>query len=180
VRERYEAKSQEVGPEVFAHLTQMVMLQIVDNHWKDHLLSMDHLRDGIGLRGYAQKDPLQEYRKEGYETFMDLVHRIKEDTVGTVFHLQVRAHQDSNNWFSATATAATAPSPCSGKKGKWAATIPAPAAAARSSRNAAERNKLRGGLGDQWVPQPPLKLPSHPPLKRPEKRGQGSQLLGPN
>jgi preprotein translocase subunit SecA len=94
VRERYEAKSQEVGPELFAHLTQMVMLQIVDNHWKDHLLSMDHLRDGIGLRGYAQKDPLQEYRKEGYETFMDLVHRIKADTVGTVFHLQVRPHQE--------------------------------------------------------------------------------------
>jgi preprotein translocase subunit SecA len=94
VRERYEAKSQEVGPEFFAHLQQMVMLQIVDNHWKDHLLSMDHLRDGIGLRGYAQKDPLQEYKKEGYETFMELVHRIKEDTVGTIFHLQVRPHQE--------------------------------------------------------------------------------------
>ena len=94
VRERYEAKSEEVGPEMFAHLQQMVMLQIVDNHWKDHLLSMDHLRDGIGLRGYAQKDPLREYQKEGYETFMDLVHRIKADTVGTVFHLQVRPHQE--------------------------------------------------------------------------------------
>jgi preprotein translocase subunit SecA len=94
VRERYEAKSQEVGPEVFAHLQQMVMLQIVDNHWKDHLLSMDHLRDGIGLRGYAQQDPLREYKKEGYETFMDLVHRIKADTVGTVFYLQVRPHQE--------------------------------------------------------------------------------------
>jgi preprotein translocase subunit SecA len=94
VKERYEAKAQEAGPEFFAHLLQMVMLQIVDNHWKDHLLSMDHLRDGIGLRGYAQKDPLNEYRKEGYESFMDLVHRIKEDTVGTVFHLQVRPHQE--------------------------------------------------------------------------------------
>ncbi len=94
VRERYEAKSGEVGPEMFAHLQQMVMLQIVDNHWKDHLLSMDHLRDGIGLRGYAQKDPLREYQKEGYESFMDLVHRIKADTVGTVFHLQVRPYQE--------------------------------------------------------------------------------------
>jgi preprotein translocase subunit SecA len=94
VRERYEAKAQEVGPELFSHLQQMVMLQIVDNHWKDHLLSMDHLRDGIGLRGYAQKDPLREYQKEGYETFMDLVHRVKADTVGTVFHLQVRPHQE--------------------------------------------------------------------------------------
>jgi preprotein translocase subunit SecA len=94
VQERYEAKSQEIGPELWEHLQQMVMLQIVDNHWKDHLLSMDHLRDGIGLRGYAQRDPLQEYKKEGYESFMDLVHRIKADTVGTIFLLQVRPHQE--------------------------------------------------------------------------------------
>ena len=94
VRERYEAKAQEIGPEVFEHLQQMVMLQIVDNYWKDHLLSMDHLRDGIGLRGYAQQDPLREYQKEGYEMFMDLVHRIKADTVGTLFHLQVQPHRE--------------------------------------------------------------------------------------
>ncbi len=94
VQERYEAKSQEMGPELFEHLQQMVMLQIVDNHWKDHLLSMDHLRDGIGLRGYAQRDPLQEYKKEAYDSFMDLVHRIKADTVGTLFHLQVKPHQE--------------------------------------------------------------------------------------
>lgn len=94
VRERYEAKAQEIGPELFEHLQQMVMLQIVDNHWKDHLLSMDHLRDGIGLRGYAQRDPLREYQKEGYEMFMDLVHRIKADTVGTLFRLQVQPHRE--------------------------------------------------------------------------------------
>ena len=72
----------------------MVMLQIVDNHWKEHLLSMDHLRDGIGLRGYAQVDPLREYQREGYEMFMDLIHRIKADSVGTLFHLQVKPHQE--------------------------------------------------------------------------------------
>jgi preprotein translocase subunit SecA len=94
VEERYEAKSREVGPELWEHLQQMVMLQIVDNNWKDHLLSMDHLRDGIGLRGYAQRDPLREYQKEGYESFLDLVQRIKADSVGTVFHLQVRPHQE--------------------------------------------------------------------------------------
>ena len=55
---------------------------------------MDHLRDGIGLRGYAQRDPLQEYKKEAYDSFMDLVHRIKADTVGTLFHLQVKPHQE--------------------------------------------------------------------------------------
>jgi preprotein translocase subunit SecA len=72
----------------------MVMLQIVDNHWKEHLLSMDHLRDGIGLRGYAQVDPLREYQREGYDAFMDLIHRIKADSVGTLFHLQVKPHQE--------------------------------------------------------------------------------------
>ncbi|MGQ9688536.1 MAG: preprotein translocase subunit SecA [Desulfobaccales bacterium] len=94
VQERYEAKAQEIGRELWEHLQQMIMLQIVDNHWKDHLLSMDHLRDGIGLRGYAQRDPLREYQKEGYEMFMDLVQRIKADTVGAIFHLQVRPHQE--------------------------------------------------------------------------------------
>ncbi|MBW1992078.1 MAG: preprotein translocase subunit SecA [Deltaproteobacteria bacterium] len=94
VKERYEARKAEIGPELFAHLQQMVMLQIVDNHWKDHLLSMDHLRDGIGLRGYAQVDPLREYQREGYDMFMDLIHRIKADTVATMFHLQVRPHQE--------------------------------------------------------------------------------------
>ncbi len=94
VRARFARKKEEIGPDLFRHLEQMIMLQIVDNHWKEHLLSMDHLRDGIGLRGYAQKDPLREYQREGYDMFMDLIQRIKADTVGTLFHLQVRPHQE--------------------------------------------------------------------------------------
>ena len=94
VQKRFAAKRDEIGPEVFKELQQMVMLQIVDNHWKDHLLSMDHLRDGIGLRGYAQVDPLREYQREGYDMFMGLIHRIKADSVGTLFHLQVKPHQE--------------------------------------------------------------------------------------
>jgi preprotein translocase subunit SecA len=94
VQERFKARGEEIGPELFSQLQQMVMLQIVDNHWKEHLLSMDHLRDGIGLRGYAQVDPLREYQREGYDAFMDLIHRIKADSVGTLFHLQVKPHQE--------------------------------------------------------------------------------------
>ena len=94
VQQRFAAKRDEIGPELFKELQQMVMLQIVDNHWKEHLLSMDHLRDGIGLRGYAQVDPLREYQREGYDMFMDLIHRIKADSVGTLFHLQVKPHQE--------------------------------------------------------------------------------------
>jgi len=93
-QERFAQRQEEIGPDFFARLQQMVMLQIVDNHWKEHLLSMDHLRDGIGLRGYAQVDPLREYQREGFDAFMDLVQRIKADSVGTIFHLQVRPHQE--------------------------------------------------------------------------------------
>jgi preprotein translocase subunit SecA len=94
VKGRLEDKRQEIGPELFQQLQQMVMLQIVDNHWKEHLLSMDHLRDGIGLRGYAQVDPLREYQREGYEMFMDLINRIQADSVGTLFHLQVQPYHE--------------------------------------------------------------------------------------
>jgi preprotein translocase subunit SecA len=94
VKGRFATKSEEVGPELFHQLQQMIMLQIVDNHWKEHLLSMDHLRDGIGLRGYAQVDPLREYQREGYDMFMDLIHRIQADSVGTLFHLQVQPHHE--------------------------------------------------------------------------------------
>ena len=101
------------------------MLQIVDNHWKEHLLSMDHLRDGIGLRGYAQIDPLREYQREGYDMFMDLIHRIKADSVGTLFHLQVQPHHEpppearpksSRPCPSATATAPPQPKQRQNKK----------------------------------------------------------------
>jgi preprotein translocase subunit SecA len=95
VQQRFAAKEHEIGSEFFAHLQQMMMLQVVDNHWKEHLLSMDHLRDGINLRGYAQQDPLREYQREGYDAFMNLIHRIKADSVGAIFHLQVRAHQET-------------------------------------------------------------------------------------
>ena len=66
----------------------MLMLQIVDSHWKDHLLAMDHLKEGIGLRGYGQRDPLVEYKKESYELFEDLMNRIEEDTLRFLFLLQ--------------------------------------------------------------------------------------------
>ena len=94
VEKRLAAKAEEIGPELFGQLQQMIMLQIVDNQWKDHLLSMDHLRDGIGLRGYAQLDPLREYQREGYDMFMELIHRMEAETVGMIFHVQVKPHQE--------------------------------------------------------------------------------------
>jgi len=90
VIEAYEGKEEEVGGEHLRNLERMVTLYILDNLWKDHLLAMDHLREGIGLRGYGQKDPLNEYKKESYELFMDMIDRLKTQVVETLFRLQVR------------------------------------------------------------------------------------------
>ncbi|MCD6390129.1 MAG: SEC-C domain-containing protein, partial [Desulfobulbaceae bacterium] len=72
----------------------VILLQIVDTHWKDHLLGMDHLKEGIGLRGYGQKNPLQEYKKEGFEMFMAMIHRMKEQTVSTLLRIQVARQEE--------------------------------------------------------------------------------------
>src|SRR5258706_9608770 len=65
----------------------MIMLNVIDNQWKDHLLSMDHLKEGIGLRGYAQKDPLIEYKKESFTMFQDMMDRIEDETIRWLFFM---------------------------------------------------------------------------------------------
>ncbi|MGE0643508.1 MAG: preprotein translocase subunit SecA [Nitrospira sp.] len=87
-REGYAKKEQELGPELMRFLEKTFMLQVIDHHWKDHLLGMDHLRDGIGLRGYGQKDPLIEYKREGFDLFAGMMERIKSDTLDRLFHVQ--------------------------------------------------------------------------------------------
>jgi preprotein translocase subunit SecA len=81
VKEQYEKKEAEISSPIMRELEKFIMLQAVDSQWKDHLLSMDHLKEGIGLRGYGQRDPLKEYQKEGYDLFLDMSFRIKEETV---------------------------------------------------------------------------------------------------
>ena len=88
VREAYDRKEKELGPELMRFLEKNFMLQVIDHHWKDHLLAMDHLRDGIGLRGYGQKDPLIEYKREGYDLFAGMMERIKSDTIERLFLVQ--------------------------------------------------------------------------------------------
>ena len=85
----YDEKEAVIGTEDFRNLERIIMLQTVDNLWKDHLLSMDHLKEGIGLRGYAQQDPLIVYKKEGFELFQDMISRVKEETLGTLFRIQI-------------------------------------------------------------------------------------------
>ena len=90
----YNEKEASVGQEDFRHLERIVMLQTVDNLWKDHLLSMDHLKEGIGLRGYAQQDPLIVYKKEGFELFQEMISRIKEETLGILYRIQISEPQN--------------------------------------------------------------------------------------
>jgi len=89
VSDRYKAREHAIGEAEFRQLERFIMLQTVDSLWKDHLLSMDHLKEGIGLRGYAQQNPLIVYKKEGFEMFQDMIDRVKEETVGILFRIQL-------------------------------------------------------------------------------------------
>jgi len=89
----FKAKAEEMGEELIDHLIKVIMLQAIDTHWKDHLLNIDHLKEGIGLRGYGQKDPKQEYKKEAYNLFMEMIIRIREEVVERIYWVQVE-HPD--------------------------------------------------------------------------------------
>ncbi len=90
----YQAKEVEAGTSVLRHFEKAVMLQVVDGLWKEHLAAMDYLRQGIHLRGYAQKNPKQEYKRESFEMFTDLLERIKHEVISVVSKVQVRAEED--------------------------------------------------------------------------------------
>ena len=88
----YQKKEESIGSEIIREIEKHIILQTVDTRWKEHLLSMDHLKEGIGLRGYAQQDPLRIYRKEGFDMFRELVEQVKLEVVDILFKIQVSAH----------------------------------------------------------------------------------------
>jgi preprotein translocase subunit SecA len=87
-------KEQQISKEVLRHFEKSVMLQVLDNSWKEHLAAMDYLRQGIHLRGYAQKDPKQEYKREAFTMFTNLLDHIKYEVIGILSKVQVRAEED--------------------------------------------------------------------------------------
>ncbi len=93
VRRTYEQKESEIGSELMRYLEKVIMLQVIDSQWKDHLLAMDHLKEGIGLRGYGQKDPLVEYKKEAFDVFAEMTSRISTEIVTRLFKIQVQARE---------------------------------------------------------------------------------------
>ncbi len=88
LKETYAAQVERFGDEAMSSIERYVLLQNLDTIWKDHLLNMDHLREGIGLRGYGQKDPLQEYKREGYDLFMAMIEGFRMETVGILLRIQ--------------------------------------------------------------------------------------------
>jgi preprotein translocase subunit SecA len=89
VKERYAQRERELGDEIMRALERHEMLIVIDTQWKDHLLSIDHLKEGIGLRGYGQRDPLTEYKKEAFDLFQDMVERTKAVVIERLFKVQV-------------------------------------------------------------------------------------------
>jgi preprotein translocase subunit SecA len=91
----YEEKIALVGDESFAQFEKVIMLHTLDTLWKDHLLSMDHLKGGIGLRGYGQKNPLQEYKKEGFDMFVEMIARLKSEVCERLFKVQIKRDEEA-------------------------------------------------------------------------------------
>ncbi|MGH1427094.1 MAG: preprotein translocase subunit SecA [Arenicella sp.] len=94
IMKAYQAKEEMHGPEVMRHLEKAVMLQILDTQWKEHLAEMDYLRKGIGLRGYAQKNPKQEYKREAFNMFTNMLERIKFEVVSVLSKVQIQQESD--------------------------------------------------------------------------------------
>ncbi len=100
IKRAYETKEQEIGSETFRYLEKMILLQVVDMQWKDHLLSMDHLKEGVGLRGYGQRDPLVEYKKEAFEIFADLSDRVAAEVVARLMKVQIAREEHVREKFT--------------------------------------------------------------------------------
>ena len=94
ISQQYEDREQAFTPPVMRYLEKVIMLQTMDTLWKDHLFAMDHLKEGIGLRGYGQKNPLQEYKKEAFDLFNDLSRRMQEEVVEKLYTVQVAKPED--------------------------------------------------------------------------------------
>jgi preprotein translocase subunit SecA len=93
-QDAYARREAEFGSEVMRELERRVILSVLDRKWREHLYEMDYLREGIGLRGYGQRDPLVEYQREGYDMFNTMMEGIKEESVGSLFNLQVQVQQN--------------------------------------------------------------------------------------
>ena len=136
VVKRYEDKEKQFGNELMRWLERRIVLDVVDTQWKDHLLSLDHLKEGIGLRGYAQKDPIVEFKKEAFVLFEDMMGRIDNETIRYLFHIVIQqARQDPDDMQTSPEAQGGLGGPTGpGASGGAAAAIPQRAAAPQPPR----------------------------------------------
>ena len=160
VQARYAAREAELSTDLLRTLERWVMLHVIDSQWKDHLLSMDHMKEGIGLRGYGQRDPLTEYKREAYDLFEEMVDRVRTSVTELLFKMQVardaaprarappgrrRAVRARSSAVCAVARARPSGGPRRRGAGRRSAgTIPATAAPGRSTRSAVSPREREG------------------------------------
>jgi preprotein translocase subunit SecA len=94
VARQLEARTEEFGAPVMEHLMKVLLLQTIDDQWKDHLLSIDHLKEGIGMRAYGQRNPKEEYKREAYGLFMEMMGRIRQEVVNKLFRVQLAREEE--------------------------------------------------------------------------------------
>ena len=137
----YQRRTEELGPELMREFERRVVLSVLDRKWREHLYEMDYLREGIGLRGWAQRDPLIEYQREGYDMFNTMMDGIKEESVGSLFNLQVEVQQDpivaEDDEAGATGPAVAAAGPALGTRPAQPAVSAGQRSPARDTRNQA-------------------------------------------
>jgi len=94
VARQLEARTEEFGAPVMEHLMKVLLLQTIDDQWKDHLLSIDHLKEGIGMRAYGQRNPKEEYKREAYGLFMEMMGRIRQEVINKLFRVQLAREEE--------------------------------------------------------------------------------------
>ena len=172
----YDRREEELTPEVMRELERRVVLSVLDRKWREHLYEMDYLRDGIGLRAWAQRDPLVEYQREGFDMFSEMMEGIKEESVGSLFNLQVQAQE---------APIVEEAVPDAGPQAFAPGTAPAanggqprrsrPLASPRAAQGAPDRPVIPAGLAPRGPAQPPR--PSGLQYSAPSEDGTGKSEL---
>ena len=155
-RAAYEAREEELGTETLRELERRVILSVLDRKWREHLYEMDYLRDGIGLRAMAQRDPLVEYQREGFDLFNAMMDSIKEETVGLLFNLEVTVESAARTRSPEERSTGARGRGRGGRRGARARGAPAPAAANRRGPGRHERRGCGAAAGSGPRPGHPL------------------------
>ncbi len=159
-------REKQTGEEVLRRVERRVYLELIDTHWKDHLLQMDHLKEGIHLRGYGQKDPKQEYKKEGYNMFVEMMARMQSSVIETIFHVTIT--QETPEEYERRQEAARARQKVveqhqqiPGGAAAALAAAPRPAPLAPLQQRQGGGGPPRGPQGQQAAPPPPAKIETY-------------------